>query len=63
MSKVRRVLSIGVTDRSSLTGISVSVRATVLLLAASVGLFVPGRIVLVLLYLLALFHQWCKKAL
>ena len=56
VSMVQRVSSVGVMDGSSLTGVSVSLCATVLLmLAASVGLFVPGRIVLVLL-LLVLFH-------
>ena len=62
VSMVQRVSSVGVMDGSSLTGVSVSVCATVLLLAASVGLFVPGRIVLVFLFLLALSHRWCKKA-
>ena len=62
MSRVQRVSSVGVTDGSSLTGISVRVCATVLLLASSVCLFLPGRIVLVFLFLLELFHRWCKKA-
>ena len=53
VSRVERVSSVGETDGSSLTGVSVSVCATVLLLAASVGLFAPGRIVLVFLFLLA----------
>ena len=56
VSMVQKIVSVGVMDGSSLTGISVSVCATVLLLAASVGLFVPGRLVLVFLFLLALFH-------
>ena len=59
MSRVQRVSSVGVMDVSSLTGISMGAEV-VLLLAASVGLFVPGRIVLT--FLLALFHRWCKKA-
>ena len=57
MSRVPGVSSVGVIlDGSSLTGILVTVCATVLLLAASVGLFVPGRVVLVL------FHQQYRKA-
>ena len=62
VSTVQRILSVGVMDGLSLAGVLVSVCATVLLLAASVGLFVPGRIVLVFLFLLALSHRWCKKA-
>ena len=61
MSSVERVSSVGVMDGSSLTGISMGAEV-VLLLAASVGLFVLGRIVLAFLFLLALFHQCCKKA-
>ena len=53
MSRVQRVSSVGVMDGSSLTGISVTaVCTTVLLLAASVGLFVPGRV----------FHRRYRKA-
>ena len=61
VSRVQRVSSVGVTDVSSLTGISIGAEV-VLLLAASVGLFVPGQIVLAFLFLLVLFHRWCKKA-
>ena len=61
VSRVQRVSSVGVTDVSSLTGISMGAEV-VLLLAASVGLFVPERIVLAFLCLLVLFHRWCKKA-
>ena len=53
--------SVGVMDVSSLTGISMGVEV-VLLLAASVGLFDPGRVVLVFLFVLVLIHRWCKKA-
>ena len=61
VSRVQRVSSVGVTDVSSLTGILIGAEV-VLLLAASVGLFVPGQIVLAFLFLLVLFHRWCKKA-
>ena len=41
VSRVQRVLSVGVTDRSSLTGMAVGGCATVLLLTATgLGLFV-----------------------
>ena len=49
VSTVQRILSVEVMDGLSLTGVSVSVCATVLLLAASFGFFVPGQIVL---------HNW-----
>ena len=57
VSTVQRILSVGVMDGLSLAGVLVSVCATVLLLVASVGFFVPGRIVLVFLFLLALSHR------
>ena len=57
MSRVQRISSVGVINGSSLTGILVTVCATVLLLAASVGLFVPGRVVLAFLFVLVLFHR------
>ena len=57
VSTVQRILSVGVMDGLSLAGVLVSVCATVLLLVASVGFFVPGQIVLVFLFLLALSHR------
>ena len=60
VSSVQRVSSVGVTDESSLTSVSVRVCAIVSLLASSVCLFLPGRIVLV--FLLVLFHRWYRKA-
>ena len=63
MSRVPGVSSVGVIlDGSSLTGILVTVCATVLLLAAGVGLFVPGRVVLAFLFLLVLFNRRYRKA-
>ena len=62
VSRVQRVSSVGVTDGSSLNGMAVGVCAIVLLLTAGLGLFVQGRIVLVFLFVLVLFHQWYRKA-
>ena len=62
VSMVQRVASVGVMDGSSLTGISVIVCATLLLLAASGGLFVPGRVVLAFLFVVVLFHRRYRRA-
>ena len=62
VSMVERVLSVGVTDGSSLTDSLVSAFAIVLLLAAAdIGLFVLVLIVLVV-FVWALFHRWYRKA-
>ena len=63
VSMVEGASSVSVMDGLSLMVLSVSACATVLLLTASVGLFVQGWIVLlVFLFLFSLFHRWCKKA-
>ena len=62
MSSVERVSSVGVMDGSSLTGISMGAEAVFLpLVAVGIDLVVPGRIVLVV-FVLALFHRWYRKA-
>ena len=55
VSRVHRVSRVGVTDGSSLTGMSV-------VAAAGLGLFVQGRIVLVFLFVVAVFHRWYINA-
>ena len=60
VSRIHRhsVLGVCVVDKTSLTGILVSACTTVLLLAAAVGLFVPGWVVLIFLFLSLLFQRW-----
>jgi hypothetical protein len=53
VSMVQRVSGVGVTDGSSLMGLSVSACATVLLLTAGRGLFVQGRMIVLVLFVVA----------
>ena len=53
VSRVERVSSVGVMDGSSLTGMLMGACAAVLLLMAGLGLFVQGRMIVQVLFMVA----------